>query len=55
MMPHKHGSLGRNIVNTVFHRMGRCRDVPLSNAPLFYQPSAIQDVAAKQHSHRDKK
>ena len=66
MMPHQYGCFSGNIVDAVFQRMGRCRDVPFPYAPLFDQPAfpyaplfdqpaAIHDVAAEQHSNGDEK
>ena len=49
MMPHQHRCLCRHIVDAIIHGMRRCRDIPLTYAPLLDQPAPIKYITAKQN------
>ena len=52
-MAHEDGRFGRNIIDAVFHGVGRCGTVPFVYPPLSGDPAAVKNVAAEQNGDTD--
>ena len=53
MMSHKYRGLGRNIVDAVRHGMCRCLLFGFTHAPLFAEPSSVEDITTYQNGNRN--